>query len=73
MRMSVPGLVRLEINVSLTVCSGYVCVCISVCGMYLCVGGRKDKESEQEKQRAQRIVARERVLMNMKRYPFYIM
>ncbi|XP_065882512.1 uncharacterized protein [Dysidea avara] len=30
-------------------------------------GGRKDKESEQEKQRAQRIVARERVLMNMKR------
>jgi len=36
-------------------------------GTYLCAGGRKDKESEQEKQRAQRIVARERALMNMKK------
>ena len=35
--------------------------------MGITVGGRKDKEGQQEKQRAQRIVAKERALMSMKR------
>ena len=36
------------------------------------VGGRKDKEGEQERQRAQRIVAKERALMNMKRLVYRV-
>ena len=45
------------------------------CGYYLVditVGGRKDKEGEQERQRAQRIVAKERALMNMKRLVYHV-
>ena len=40
--------------------------------MGVALGGRKDKESEQEKQRAQRIVAKERALMNMKRLVYHV-
>ena len=43
------------------------CSRVCVTGTHVCAGGRKDKESEQEKQRTQRIIARERALMNMKR------
>lgn len=44
---------------------GYDLVCVIV-------GGRKDKEGEQERQRAQRIVAKERALMNMKRLVYHM-
>ena len=40
--------------------------------MGVAIGGRKDKEGEQEKQRAQRIVAKERVLMSMKRLVYHV-
>ena len=40
--------------------------------MGVTAGGRKDKEGEQERQRAQRIVAKERALMNMKRLVYHV-
>lgn len=40
--------------------------------MGVAIGGRKDKEGEQEKQRAQRIIAKERALMSMKRLVYHV-